>query len=160
MSPFCGATDTPVLNFGWCLLWVSKPEWATLFELVEVYMLHVPWDSPLVWHLPTSWWPVWQPSHLFHVPARHWWDSKPAAIMPMLTVWGQADALPTELSRLTCPNYNGLPSRGNHHKLMHPVGSLQNSDCSVNSFCNGCLWYFFYILSKPRLKTTFFVDNH
>ena len=25
-------------------------------------MLHIPWDSPLVRHLPTSWWSVW---HLF-----------------------------------------------------------------------------------------------
>ena len=27
MSPFCGATDTPVLDFWWCLPWVSKPGW-------------------------------------------------------------------------------------------------------------------------------------
>ena len=33
ISPFCGATDTPVLDFWWCLLWVSKPEWAVLFML-------------------------------------------------------------------------------------------------------------------------------
>ena len=33
MSPFCGATDNPVLDFWWCLLWVSKPEWAALFVL-------------------------------------------------------------------------------------------------------------------------------
>ena len=33
MSPFCGATDTPLLDFWWCLLWVSKPEWAALFML-------------------------------------------------------------------------------------------------------------------------------
>ena len=33
MSPFCGATDTPVLDFWWHLLWVSKPEWAALFAL-------------------------------------------------------------------------------------------------------------------------------
>ena len=26
ISPFCGATDTPVLDFWWCLLWFSKPE--------------------------------------------------------------------------------------------------------------------------------------
>ena len=33
MSPFCGATDTPVLDF-WCrLLWVSKPYGPTLFKL-------------------------------------------------------------------------------------------------------------------------------
>ena len=32
-SPLCGATDTPVLDLSWCLLWVSKPEWAALFVL-------------------------------------------------------------------------------------------------------------------------------
>ena len=29
--PFYGATDTPILNFWWSLLWVSTPEWAALF---------------------------------------------------------------------------------------------------------------------------------
>ena len=27
ISPFCRATDTPVLDFWYCLHWVSKPEW-------------------------------------------------------------------------------------------------------------------------------------
>ena len=30
---FCGATDKPVLDFQWRLLWVSKPQWAALFTL-------------------------------------------------------------------------------------------------------------------------------
>ena len=25
MSPFCGATDTHVLDFWWCMPWISKP---------------------------------------------------------------------------------------------------------------------------------------
>ena len=29
----CGATDIPVLDFWWCLLWVSKPELSALFPL-------------------------------------------------------------------------------------------------------------------------------
>ena len=33
ISRFCGATDTPVLDFWWTLSWVSKPEWAELFTL-------------------------------------------------------------------------------------------------------------------------------
>ena len=32
-SPFGGATDAPVSDFWWCLLWASKPEWTTLFTL-------------------------------------------------------------------------------------------------------------------------------
>ena len=40
MSPFCGATDTPVLDFWWRLLWVSKPEWVLPHSsLAEVYVL-------------------------------------------------------------------------------------------------------------------------
>ena len=40
MSPFCGAIDTPVSDFWWRLLWVSKPEWVLPYSsLVEAYML-------------------------------------------------------------------------------------------------------------------------
>ena len=27
ISTFCGTSDTPVLDFWWCLSWVSKPRW-------------------------------------------------------------------------------------------------------------------------------------
>ena len=114
---FYGAPDTPVLDFQWRLLWVSKARVGTFFHipmsrpwwgskpgsimplltlwdhaarhstrlrffvnifgwhksflwghwyplhLVEMYVLHVPRDSPLVQHLPTSLWPAWQLSH-------------------------------------------------------------------------------------------------
>ena len=33
MGPFCGAADTPVFDFWWRLLWVSKSEWVVLFML-------------------------------------------------------------------------------------------------------------------------------
>ena len=36
---YCGDTGTPVLDFWWCLLWVSKPEWAALFVLGRVVCL-------------------------------------------------------------------------------------------------------------------------
>ena len=29
-------------------------------HLAEAYVMYVPRDSPLVWHLPTSWWAAWQ----------------------------------------------------------------------------------------------------
>ena len=32
-TSFCGATDTPVSDFWWYFLWISKPEWAALFTL-------------------------------------------------------------------------------------------------------------------------------
>ena len=32
------------------------------FPLAEVYVFHVPWDLPLVQHLPTSWQPAWLPN--------------------------------------------------------------------------------------------------
>ena len=42
----------------WRLLWVSKPKWAALLALAKAYMLHVPWDSSLVWHPLISWQPA------------------------------------------------------------------------------------------------------
>ena len=74
---------------------------SALFELSRgIHVtLHIPWDSPLVWHLPTA----WQLSHLFHITVRHWWDLKVGAIMPLLTVWDQADTVLTELFWLSSP---------------------------------------------------------
>ena len=31
--------------------------------LLEAYLLHIPWDLPLVQHLLITWWPALQPSH-------------------------------------------------------------------------------------------------
>ena len=56
---FLGATGTPVSDFWWHLLWVSKPEWAALFT--EANVMYVPWDPPLVLHLLTSWQLAWLP---------------------------------------------------------------------------------------------------
>ena len=57
--PFFGATDTPVSDFWWCLLWVSKPEWVLPYSnFVEAYVIYVPWDSPLVRHLCWCIWPA------------------------------------------------------------------------------------------------------
>ena len=50
MSPFCGATDTPVLDFWWCLLWVSKPEWVLPYlSIVEAYVLHYTFPEIHLW---------------------------------------------------------------------------------------------------------------
>ena len=50
MSPFCGATDTPVLDFRWHFLWVSKPEWALPYSsLVEAYVLHYMFPQIHLW---------------------------------------------------------------------------------------------------------------
>ena len=81
MSPFCGATDTPVLDFWRCLLWVSKPEWAALFTLdrgvcVTCSLRFTSGVTPA-----DLWQATWQLSRLFHIPARQWWDSKLGAIM-------------------------------------------------------------------------------
>ena len=138
MSPFCGATDTLVLDFWWHLLWVSKPEWTALLEFSGgvCVMLHIPWDSPLVRHPLTPWRPAWQPSHLFHIPARHWWESKPGAIMTPLTVWDQADALTSQceirqtLYRLSIPaRLDASVDAGTpNQSLIHLHGSFTSTD--------------------------------
>ena len=108
ISLSCGVTDTPVLNFWWCLFWVSKPEWIALFAFGRgvYYMfpeIHL-WCKtcrPLGYQYGS--WVI-----LFLIPvSRHWWGLKPGPIVPLFTVWDQADALPTELCRL---GYDGESS--------------------------------------------------
>ena len=50
MSYF-GATGTPVLDFWWRLLWVSKPEWFCLIRIAEANIMYISWDPPLVLHI-------------------------------------------------------------------------------------------------------------
>ena len=54
ISPICGATDRPILDFWWPLLWV------TVGSLIHI---HIPWGPPLVQQLLTYWQPAWQSSH-------------------------------------------------------------------------------------------------
>ena len=59
---FFGATLTTVLDFWWRLLWVSKPEWVLPYLLfAEVNVMYIPWDPPMVVHMPSSWRPVAPP---------------------------------------------------------------------------------------------------
>ena len=69
---FCGATGTPVFDFWLCLLWVSKPEWVLPYLLfAEANVMYIPRDSPLVLHMPTSWWPACSLS-LPHMHVQRW----------------------------------------------------------------------------------------
>ena len=90
---FFGATGTPVLDFWWRLLWVSKPEWAALFALRRRTVMYIPWDPPLVLHLPTSWRPARSRS-CPHILLQRWgcWDSNSCSQNIC-----EPDALPTEL---------------------------------------------------------------
>ena len=91
ISPFVRVTDTPVLDFWWCLLWVLKPEWAALFTLSGgIHVVH----SPRFTLWCNTCWPL---GILFYIPVnRHWWISKLGSIMPLLTVWDQADRHSTD----------------------------------------------------------------
>ena len=42
ISPFCRATDTPVLDFWWHLDWVSRPEWIPLHVWFDACMQQIP----------------------------------------------------------------------------------------------------------------------
>ena len=49
-------TCTPVLDFLWRLLWVSKPGGFCLIHFfVEANVMYIPWDPPLLLHTLTSW---------------------------------------------------------------------------------------------------------
>ena len=60
---FFGATGTPVLDFWWHILWVLKSEWVLPYSLffAEANVMYIPWDPPLVLHMPTSWGPALLP---------------------------------------------------------------------------------------------------
>ena len=102
MSPFCGATDTPVSDFWWRLLWVSKPEWVLPYSsLAEAYMLH--YTFPEI-HLRCdtcqplggqhgSW--AISSTYMQGIGGTRNWE-----LSCCHSVWDQADAIPTELSRL------------------------------------------------------------
>ena len=64
ISPFCGATDTPVWDFWWCLLWFLSQSGQPYLPLAEAYVSHIPWDSPLG---ATP----WQPSHFLPHICKH-----------------------------------------------------------------------------------------
>ena len=50
MNPFCCTTDTPILDFWWRLLWVSKPEWVLPYSsLAEAYVLHYTFPEIHLW---------------------------------------------------------------------------------------------------------------
>ena len=76
ISPFCGATDTHILNFWWHLPWVSKQGESPWFVLHHLHAMDSS-DSPLVQHLLTSWQPAWQPS-CFNP-----WGSNPVSSVPL-----------------------------------------------------------------------------
>ena len=81
--PFCKATDTLILNFWWCLLWVSKVEWAALLYLVGHACcmfpeIHLCGETcrPLCSQYGSQ-------ANLFHRPVtKHWWGSNRRPIAP------------------------------------------------------------------------------
>ena len=73
----CGSTDTLVLDFWWCLLWVSKPQTAALIctwwrnmwcTFLEIYL----WCDTC-WHHGSQ-------AILIHILVnRYWWGSRPGS---------------------------------------------------------------------------------
>ena len=120
------STLTAIRSYTGTFFWTSS-DVSSVFQsqseqhyscLAEAYMLHVPWDSPLVQHLLTSWWPAWQPS-------RYWWGSKPGFIVLLLTVWDQAGRRPTtELCRLTQELSTSMSNQSKCHKVHKYVVSF------------------------------------
>ena len=93
---FFGAAGTPVLDFWWRLLWGSKPEWVLPYSLfAEANVMYIPWDPPLVLHLPTSWWPVCSQS-CPHILLQRWGCQDSNSCSQNIC---EPDALPTELNR-------------------------------------------------------------
>ena len=51
--PFYGATGTPILDF-----WFQKNVGSPHVQACHLHAMDLSY-SPLVWYLPTSWWPAW-----------------------------------------------------------------------------------------------------
>ena len=79
-----------------CLLWGSKPEWVLPYSLfVEVNVMYIPQDPPLVLHLPTSWQSAcsWSCPHIL---LQRWGCRDSNTCSENIC---EPDALPTELNR-------------------------------------------------------------
>ena len=55
ISPFCGFTDTAILDFWRCPSWISKPEWIQHLTCILHHLCKMDFlDSPLC----DTWWPL------------------------------------------------------------------------------------------------------
>ena len=97
---FCGATDTPILDFWWCPLWVSKPEWVLPYSsLVEAYVLCYTFPEIHLWCDTCR--PLGSQHGSQAISSTHLRGIGGTQTGSYhATVWDQAEALPTELSRL------------------------------------------------------------
>ena len=77
ISPFCGATDIPVLDLWWHLHWVSKPGWV---HSLACFLACAQWIPQIHFWCDTCW--LYRGQHgsqafLIHIPAdcvrRDWW---------------------------------------------------------------------------------------
>ena len=124
ISPFCGTTDTPVLDFWWHLFWVWKKVCSALFTFGRgICVMHslrfTSGATPADQH--GSW------ADLFHIPVtRHWWGSNRRPIMPL------ANALPTELCRL---GWHHCFTFGNYQVKKAKWQSLRELDLNPNFVC-------------------------
>ena len=93
-------------------------------HLTATYMLRIPWDSPLVWHLPTSWWPAWQLSHSLPHTCEQALVGLETGICRVLPLWGRHStnwAMPARLGMWSSFNHpNSSPFR-NRFLLFYSV---------------------------------------
>ena len=84
ISPFCGATDIPVFGLLATSVLGFKARVDTFACLLCCLHTMDSSDSPLVQHLLTSWWLVWQPSCFIYVLAyNHWWSLNLGSSVPL-----------------------------------------------------------------------------
>ena len=96
---FCGATDTPVLDFWWHMPWVSKPGW---IPLLACFIAYIQWISQIHLWCDTCWPLGSQPSsqavsstYLYlHTSIGRTWVQDQAC--HCLTAYGKTDVLPTK----------------------------------------------------------------
>ena len=139
---FLWATNTPILDFLWHLPCVSKPG---LTPLLVCFVTYAQWNPqiPLEWHLLTSWWLAWQPSHSHPHTCEEAFVGLETGIYHMchcFTMWDQVDALPTELY-ISHYHWNDEPSKWNSSLFnMYSCCTLNISMKTENMPLKGCMF--------------------
>ena len=164
MSPFCGATDTPVLDFWWCLLWVSKPEWAALFKLgrgvhITRYLRFTSGVTPANLLAASM---AAKPSLLHTCKALVGLKTGSYHAAAHSVRSGRPDALPTELSRLGFPSCNVMFFTLRPVHTLLAIIALSDARSSAQTFIHNAILFIVQCLIQSSSlvnRDVIFVDN-
>ena len=125
-SPFYGATGDSVLDFWWCLPWVSKPGWIHLPAYFVVFVqwipqIHLWWNT--CWPLGSldSSWVYFDQCPCTHI-CKHWWGlSSGLCVLLPHRMWQDRHSVP---ARRVLSSFNTTKSLTNYWKLSSNTSTI------------------------------------